>query len=107
MIFQNLESFEREYGKTALDTLLSETEVKQFLPGQRSPKSLEMISKKLLGEQSVIARGTGESGGNGQLAENVNEAARPLMTEDEIRRTTSGILIVRKLNAILFDRKRS
>lgn len=103
LIFQNLESFEREYGKTALDTLLSETEVKQFLPGQRSPKTLELISKKILGEQSVISKGTGESGNSGTLSENVNEAARPLMTEDEIRRTRHGILIVRGLNAILFD----
>ena len=62
LIFQNLESFEREYGKTALDTLLSETEIKQFLLGQRSPKTLELISKKMLGEQSVISKGTGEAG---------------------------------------------
>jgi type IV secretion system protein VirD4 len=103
LIFQDLAAFERVYGKTALDTLLSETEIKQFLPGQRSPKTLELISKQMLGEQSMMAIGTSHSGEQPGLSENLSEAGRPLATPDEIRRLKAGILFVRQYHPILFE----
>ena len=103
LIFQDLAAFERTYGKTALDTLLSETEIKQFLPGQRSPKTLELISKKMLGDQSVMAMGTNWSVDQPGLNENLSEAGRPLATPDEIRRMKAGILFVRQHRPILFE----
>ncbi|GJL72930.1 MAG: hypothetical protein NMNS01_21290 [Nitrosomonas sp.] len=103
LIFQDLSSFERVYGKTALDTLLSECEIKQFLPGQRSPKTLELISKQLLGDQSMIAMGSSRSSEQPGLNENLSEAGRPLATPDEIRRMRAGILFVRQHRPILFE----
>lgn len=102
LIFQDLAAFERTYGKTALDTLLSETEIKQFLPGQRSPKTLEVISK-MLGEQSVIAMGANRSIERLGLNETISEVGRPLATPDEIRRMKEGILFVRQYRPILFE----
>jgi type IV secretion system protein VirD4 len=103
LIFQDLAAFERVYGKTALDTLLSETEIKQFLPGQRSPKTLELISKQMLGEQSMMAIGTGHNAEQPGFSENLSEAGRPLATPDEIRRLKAGILFVRQYHPILFE----
>ncbi|PXX07107.1 type IV secretion system protein VirD4 [Nitrosomonas ureae] len=103
LIFQDFAAFERTYGKTSLDTLLSETEIKQFLPGQRSPKTLEMISKQMLGEQSVMAMGANRSIEHLGLNETISEVGRPLATPDEIRRMKEGILFVRQYSPILFE----
>lgn len=103
LIFQDLSAFERVYSKTGLDTLLSETEIKQFLPGQRSPKTLELISKQMLGDQSLMAIGTSRSHEQPGLSENLSEAGRPLATPDEIRRLKAGILFVRQHRPILFE----
>ncbi|MCP5275789.1 MAG: type IV secretory system conjugative DNA transfer family protein [Burkholderiales bacterium] len=103
LIFQDLAAFERTYGKTALDTLLSETEIQQYLPGQRSPKTLELISKQMLGNQSMMAIGTSRSNEQPGLSENLSEAGRPLATPDEIRRLKAGILFVRQHRPILFE----
>ena len=45
LIFQDLSALERACGEKALETLLAEAEIKQCLPGQRSPKTLERIEK--------------------------------------------------------------
>ncbi len=103
LIFQDFAAFERTYSKTALDTLMSETEIKQFLPGQRSPKTLEMISKQMLGEQSVMAMGGNRSIEHLGLNETISEVGRPLATPDEIRRMDKGILFVRQYRPILFE----
>ncbi|MET0076237.1 MAG: type IV secretory system conjugative DNA transfer family protein [Candidatus Thiodiazotropha lotti] len=100
LIFQDLSAFERVYGKTALETLLSETEIKQFLPGQRSPKTLEMISK-MLGDQSVMAASLSQRDGN--VHEQMSETARPLMKPDEIRRSHYGLLLVRQAPPALIE----
>ena len=102
LIFQDLSAFERVYGKEALETLLSETEIKQFLPGQRSPKTLELI-EKMLGNQSVMMASLSGQGAERGLHEHLSESARPLMFADEIRRTAHGILFVRKLPAFLIE----
>lgn len=102
LIFQDLAAFERVYGKSALNTLLSETEIKQFLPGQRSSKTLELISK-MLGEQSVMAIGASRSIEQPGLSESLSETGRPLATPDEIRRMKTGILFVHQHRPILFE----
>lgn len=103
LIFQDFAAFERTYGKTALDTLLSETEIKQFLPGQRSPKTLELISRQMLGEQSVMVMSGNRSIEHLGLNETISEIGRPLATPDEIRRMDKGILFVRQHRPILFE----
>ena len=103
LVFQDLAAFERVYSKTGLDTLLSETEIKQFLPGQRSPKTLELISKQMLGDQSMMAIGSSRSNEQPGLSENLSEAGRALATPDEIRRLQAGILFVHQHHPILFE----
>ncbi|VAW75388.1 hypothetical protein MNBD_GAMMA13-698 [hydrothermal vent metagenome] len=100
LIFQDLSAFEDTYGKSALETLFSETEIKQFLPGQRSPKTLEIISKAL-GDQSVMAASLSQQ--DKGLQENMSEAARPLMTADEVRRSPYGLLLVRRARPVLLE----
>lgn len=95
LIFQDLTAFEKCYGDKVLETLLSETEIKLFLPGQRSPKTLGLI-KKLLGEQSVMSANRSPNANDRSLNENLSESQRALMTEDEIRRSHLGVLIVRR-----------
>lgn len=100
IIIQNFSAFERVYGKNALETLLSETEIKQFLSGQRSPTTRKIISD-LLGEQSVMSAGL--SPNENGVQENTGESGRPLMTPDEVRRTQFGILLIRKSLPILIE----
>ena len=100
LIFQDLSAFERVYGKQVLETLLSETEIKQFLPGQRSPKTLALM-EKLLGEQSVMAASF--SAKHEGMSEQTSESGRALMTADEIRRSPHGLLLVRRLPPIRID----
>ncbi len=100
LIFQDISAFENTYGKTAVETLLSETEIKQFLPGQRSPRTLTMI-RQILGDQSIMS--VGMSPGENGVQEHTGEAGRALMTEDEIRRSKHGLLIIRRAPPILIE----
>lgn len=100
LIFQDISAFERVYGRTALETLWSETEIKQLLPGQRSPRTLEMI-EKALGEQSVM--GASLSAREDRMDEQTSESGRPLMSADEIRRSPHGLLLVRQAPPVRFE----
>jgi|TARA_B100000902_G_C27232849_1_gene875829 type IV secretion system protein VirD4 len=97
---QNFTAFEKRYGKTIVETLLSETQIKEFLPGQKSPKTLKIISD-ILGEQSVMASGFSKS--EAEYKESTNESARLLLKPDEVRRLKNGILIVNDLPPILTE----
>lgn len=104
LIFQSLSAFVTTYGEEALNVLLSETEIKQFLPGQREPRVLSLI-KKLLAERSVVVKNH-----NGRMAEGFGiggygykEDGRALMTEDEIRRTDKALLFVRNNKPLKVD----
>lgn len=103
LIFQSFAAYRRVYGKDELDTLLSETEIKQFIAGQRDPETLDLI-EKMLGEQSVVAQSnSGSTGTFGPQGYDFREDGRPLMTADEIRRTEKSILIIRKNKPLLTD----
>lgn len=92
---QNFTGFENKHGKHATEVLNSESEIKLFLPGQRSESTIKKIME-MLGEQSLmVASLSGEKDG-GALRENMSESARALMTADEIRRTHCGILFIRQ-----------
>ncbi|MBV1928174.1 MAG: type IV secretory system conjugative DNA transfer family protein [Gammaproteobacteria bacterium] len=100
LIFQDISAFENTYGKTAVETLLSETEIKQFLPGQRSPRTLALISQ-LLGKQSVMSAGLSQN--ESGLQENTSETGRALMTAEEIRRSTHSLLFIRQSPSALIE----
>lgn len=98
LIIQSLSAFKATYGEDVLNVLLSETEIKQFLPGQREPETLALI-EKLLGEQSLIAQnhqGDRARALFGAAGFSMNEEGRALMTADEIRRMRHGLLFLRK-----------
>ncbi len=103
LIFQSLSAFEKTYGKSALQTLYSETEIKQFLAGQRSPKTLELISQQLLGKESLMNASMSMNTLEDRTNTQMNEKGRPLATSDEIRRMKCGILIVRQSLPLLFE----
>lgn len=94
-ILQALKAFEKRYGAEALEVLLSETEIKQILSGQRAPDTLKLISE-MLGDQSIMSAALSLKQDTQGTTENMSESARPLATPEELRRTDDGILIVRK-----------
>lgn len=95
LIFQSIFAFVQTYGKETLNILLSETEIKQFLPGQRDPETLDLI-EKMLARQSYVARShSGDRDrGFGVHGHSQQEDGKPLMTADEIRRTDKGLLFI-------------
>ncbi len=98
---QSLSAYRTTYGKEAVNILLSETEIKQFLPSQREPETLELI-ERLLGEQSIITKNhNGNYEQFGVHGFNYQEEAKPLMRAEEIRRTDKTILFIRKNRPIL------
>ena len=105
LVVQSLSAFRRVYGREALNTLLSETEVKQFLAGQREPETLKLI-EEMLGARSVVGethRRDGEREFFGVDGTNLAEETRALMTGDEVRRADKAILIIRRNKALLTD----
>ncbi len=104
-IIQSLSAFRRVYGKEALNILLSETEIKQFLAGQREPETLKMI-EELVGKQSLIVQGNRGNKGKGASTLDgfdLKEEGRALMDRDEVRRSGKAILIVRQNKPALVD----
>lgn len=85
MATQDLDDIVRVYSKHALETVLSESHIKQFLGGIRSKSTLEYLSA-YLGEYSEIS--SSYSFGE-QTHESISRISRRIMTEDEIR-TMSG-----------------
>ena len=105
LVVQSLSAFRRVYGKEALNTLLSETESKQFLPGQREPETLKLL-EEMLGAKSVVGESFNRGGKReffGVDGANLAEEARPLMTADELRRTDKTILLLRRNKPLLVD----
>ena len=97
LYLQSFAAFRITYGEETLNTLLSEREIFQILPGQRDPETLRLISE-LLGDKPVMVRNS--SGGGAGMAGpggfSLQEDTRPLMTPDEIRRCEHTILLLRK-----------
>ena len=91
---QSIAAYRAVYGREAVSTLLSETFIKQFLPGQRDPEMLQLIMQ-LLSRQAIVTKShSGSFARFGVQGFGLNEDARPLMNEDEIRRTNKTILCI-------------
>lgn len=105
LVIQSFAAFERVYGKETLKTLLSETEIKQFLAGQREPETLKIIEAMLAEASHIVKghRGTREKGFFGVDGYDYREEGRSLMTADEIRRTDKTILFIRANKPMLVD----
>lgn len=100
MATQDLDDITRVYGKHALETIISETDVKQFLGGIRSQSTLEFLSK-YLGEFTEHA--PSYSFGEDAVQESLGRTNRALMTQDEVRRMAKNrqIIIYGNLRPIL------
>ncbi|MEM6780318.1 MAG: type IV secretory system conjugative DNA transfer family protein [Pseudomonadota bacterium] len=94
MVIQSLSAFKITYGDKALGVLLSETEIKMFLPHTREPETLDLI-EKLLGEQAYIHQNHNAPIGEGIKGYGLNEQACKLMNADKIRRSKKAILFIR------------
>ena len=88
-----------------LNTLLSETEIKLLLSGQREPETLKLV-EEMLGNSAVVGESAnkelgGEYKGLASLA--LAEDAVSLMTGDEIRRSKKAILFIRACRPMLVE----
>ncbi|MDR4468473.1 MAG: type IV secretory system conjugative DNA transfer family protein [Nitrospira sp.] len=98
-VIQELEEYARVYGREALETLLSQTEVKQVF-GVSGARTCELISR-MLGEQTVkaINFNLGRTL-NDPVTQSVGEHARRILTPDEVRQFADEILFIRNLPPI-------
>lgn len=105
---QSLAAYRSSYSKDDLQTLLSETEIKYILPGQRDPETLKML-EELLGKKKIIKRsnsGTRRDGADGLSGLDgftYAEETAPLMSADQIRRSKKGILLLGNNKPALID----
>ena len=98
-VIQELEEYARVYGREALETLLSQTEVKQIF-GATGAKTCELISR-MLGDQTLKSVNFNLGNNvNDPITQSVSEHARRLLTPDEVRRFTDTILFIRNLPPI-------
>jgi type IV secretion system protein VirD4 len=98
-VIQELEEYARVYGREPLETLLSQTEVKQIF-GATGAKTCELISR-MLGDQTLksVNFNLGHNL-NDPITQSVSEHARRLLTPDEVRQFTDTILFIRNLPPI-------
>lgn len=98
-VIQELEEYARIYGREGLETLLSQTEVKQFF-GAQNQKTVELVSR-MLGEHTVKSAnynlGTYV---DDPVTQSINEHSRRLLTPDEVRRFGDMIVFIRNLPPI-------
>ncbi|MCA9466307.1 MAG: type IV secretory system conjugative DNA transfer family protein, partial [Nitrospira sp.] len=98
-VIQELEEYARVYGRENLETLLSQTEVKQIF-GATGAKTCELISR-MLGDQTLksVNFNLGHNV-NDPITQSVSEHARRLLTPDEVRQFADTILFIRNLPPI-------
>jgi len=95
-VIQELEEYARVYGRESLETLLSQTEVKQIF-GVQSQKTAELVSR-MLGEYTV--KSANYNLGHDRydpIQKSVSEHARRLLAPDEVRRFSEMIVFVKDM----------
>ena len=98
-LIQELEEWVKNEGREGLETLLSQTEVKQIF-GVQSQRTAELVSR-MCGEETV--KSVNYSLGHvfeDKVQHSMTEQARRLVTPDEVRRFADTILFVRNLPPI-------
>lgn len=98
-IFQDLSEYEAKNGRAGLETLLSQTTVKQIF-GARDAKTCELVSR-MLGEQTVKAMNVnlGRTSYD-PIIQSVSEHARRLLSADEVRQFPDTIIFIDSLPPI-------
>lgn len=98
-LIQELEEYARVYGRDNLETLLSQTEVKQIF-GASGAKTCELVSR-MLGEETIKSLNVNLGRTRyDPIVQSVSEQARRLLTPDEVRQFTDTILFIRNLPPI-------
>ena len=100
MVVQELEEIARVYGREALKTILSQTDVKQFF-GVASGETAQMVSRSL-GEEEWVSESFGMGDGAGDTPSlSLARQRRPLLTPDEVRRLPDDeqIIFIKNLRA--------
>lgn len=102
---QNIPALRKNYGREAVASIISESEIVLVLPGTRDQETLDLIVK-MLGEESYVA--TGRSGSTETKdfvigGSDFREDGKPLLTTDQIRRLSKGILFIRRNKPMLVD----
>lgn len=103
VIVQELEQWAHVYGREALDTLMSQTEVK-IIHGSRSFKTCQLVSN-MLGEYSV--QQTNFNKGKSifdPVNRTMSEIGRKLLTPDEVARFEKAIVFVRNLPPMALEK---
>lgn len=98
MVVQELEEIARVYGREALSTILSQTDVKQFF-GVSSFETARLVSQ-MLGEEEIVSESFGMGGTPGAMPSlSIGRAKKPLLTPDQIRRLPDDeqILFIKNL----------
>ncbi|MGR3662309.1 MAG: type IV secretory system conjugative DNA transfer family protein [Paracoccaceae bacterium] len=101
MVVQELEEIARVYGREALATILSQTDVKQFF-GVASYDTAQLVSR-MLGEYEAISESIGLGNTPGALPSlSVSKTRLPLMPPEEIRRLPEDeqIIFIKNLRPI-------
>jgi len=98
-VIQELEEYAKVYGRESLETLLSQTEVKQIF-GVQSQKTADLVSR-MLGEHTVKSPNFNMGHYTSDPVQfSIGEHSRRLLTPDEVRRFSDTILFVRDLSPI-------
>lgn len=101
---QSLDSYAKTYTEHGLKTLMSEAEIKLFLPKQRAPETISFLNKTLSeASYRLHSRSGKRTDGEGLDSSSYSEEAWPVMTEDQIRRTDKGILFLSNNRPALVD----
>ncbi|MGJ8530564.1 MAG: type IV secretory system conjugative DNA transfer family protein [Alphaproteobacteria bacterium] len=102
---QNIPALRKNYGPEAVSSIISESEIVLFLKGTRDQETLELIVK-MLGDASYIAVGRSGSTDTKDFeigGTSYQEDGKPLLTTDQIRRLSKGILFIRSNKPMLVD----
>ena len=88
LIVQELEDIKHTYGPEALETVLSQTEIQQYMTS-RSPGTLDMLSQRL---GNATAKTDSHAFGDDKPHRSIAETGRPLLTPSEIREFSDSIV---------------
>lgn len=103
--FQNFARWEKAFGKTALEVLISEAEIILIMPSTRNLTTLEMTSK-MVGEESVVLphyRANDKLGTFGTELSDYREESNALIDPFTLRTMDQGVLRIRKNPCALVD----
>lgn len=96
LYLQNCSAFKETYSDNTLQVLLSESQIKLFLPGTQEPATIQIIEDLLSSETYVEASYNGERTEYGVKGFSYQQQSKPLMDKNQIRTTNDTLLFIRR-----------